>query len=145
MSPMPGRSTLITSAPIYASSCVQVGPDCTWVKSRVRTPSSALPTCPKGLVDGFGKPFATVFFAAGFFALSFTTFFDAAFDFGLILLFAFTFLLATIAVPSQSSGGQRRRGAVPRLIIVNFEVGPSYYLVSSCRVGRRTLLRARLC
>src|SRR6185436_18715888 len=42
MSPTPGRSTLITSAPIQASSCVQVGPDCTCVKSRIRTPSSAL-------------------------------------------------------------------------------------------------------
>src|SRR5580704_9528206 len=42
MSPTPGRSTLITSAPNHASNCVQVGPDCTWVKSRMRTPSSAL-------------------------------------------------------------------------------------------------------
>src|SRR5690242_8993878 len=42
MSPTPGRSTLITSAPNQASSCVQVGPDWTWVKSRMRTPSSAL-------------------------------------------------------------------------------------------------------
>src|ERR1700704_193999 len=43
MSPSPARSTLITSAPIHARSCVQVGPDCTCVKSRMRTPSSALP------------------------------------------------------------------------------------------------------
>ena len=43
MSPAPARSTLITSAPNQASSCVQVGPDCTWVKSSMRTPSSALP------------------------------------------------------------------------------------------------------
>ena len=28
-SPSPGRSTLMTSAPNQASSCVQVGPDCT--------------------------------------------------------------------------------------------------------------------
>ncbi len=35
MSPTPGRSTLITSAPNQASSCVQVGPDCTCVKSRM--------------------------------------------------------------------------------------------------------------
>src|SRR4029450_10653824 len=42
MSPTPGRSTLITSAPNQASSCVQVGPDWTWVKSRIRTPVSAL-------------------------------------------------------------------------------------------------------
>src|SRR5690242_8612886 len=43
MSPSPARSTLITSAPNHASSCVHVGPDCTWVKSRMRTPSNALP------------------------------------------------------------------------------------------------------
>src|SRR4051794_40899337 len=42
MSPTPGRSTLITSAPNQANSCVQVGPDWTWVKSRMRTPFSAL-------------------------------------------------------------------------------------------------------
>src|SRR3982750_233712 len=42
MSPSPARSTLMTSAPIHASSCVQVGPDCTCVKSRIFTPSSAL-------------------------------------------------------------------------------------------------------
>ena len=41
-SPSPGLSTLITSAPSQASNWVQVGPDCTWVKSRMRTPSSAL-------------------------------------------------------------------------------------------------------
>src|ERR1700682_1382680 len=41
MSPTPGRSTLITSAPNQASNCVQVGPDWTWVKSRMRTPFSA--------------------------------------------------------------------------------------------------------
>src|ERR1700681_3581667 len=41
ISPTPGRSTLITSAPNHASNCVQVGPDWTWVKSRMRTPFSA--------------------------------------------------------------------------------------------------------
>src|SRR5687767_2814358 len=41
-SPSPAFSTLITSAPSQASSCVQVGPDWTCVKSRMRTPSSAL-------------------------------------------------------------------------------------------------------
>ena len=42
MSPTPGRSTLMTSAPNQASSCVQVGPDCTCVKSRMRTPVERL-------------------------------------------------------------------------------------------------------
>src|ERR1700749_3507955 len=40
-SPLPAFSTLITSAPNHASSCVQVGPDCTCVKSRMRTPLNA--------------------------------------------------------------------------------------------------------
>src|SRR3954453_3817636 len=56
MSPTPGRSTLMQSAPIYARSWVQVGPDCTCVKSRILMPSSALPAWPKGFVDGFGRP-----------------------------------------------------------------------------------------
>src|SRR5215467_4423171 len=52
MSPVPGRSTLITSAPNHARSCVQVGPDWTCVKSRIRTPSRALPSWPQGWVEG---------------------------------------------------------------------------------------------
>ena len=36
-----GGSNLITSAPIHASSCEQVGPACTCVMSRMRTPFSA--------------------------------------------------------------------------------------------------------
>src|SRR5437588_11121982 len=56
ISPSPARSTLITSARSHARSCVQVGPDCTWVKSRMRTPSRARPACPNGLVEGFGRP-----------------------------------------------------------------------------------------
>src|SRR5262249_39496870 len=35
-----------------ASNWVQVGPDCTWVKSRMRTPSSAFPASPQGLLEG---------------------------------------------------------------------------------------------
>src|SRR5262245_43037213 len=49
MSPAPGRSTLMTSAPNQARSCVQVGPDWTWVKSRTRTPSSAFIVCSSSL------------------------------------------------------------------------------------------------
>src|SRR5215469_4478323 len=37
----PGDSSLITSAPIHASSCEHVGPACTCVMSRMRTPFSA--------------------------------------------------------------------------------------------------------
>src|ERR1700756_800164 len=75
MSPTPGRSTLITSAPMKASNCVQVGPDCTCVKSRMRTPSSALPASPQGIDDGRGRvlPFADL--VAGFFAATFTVLF----------------------------------------------------------------------
>src|SRR5207249_1279531 len=36
-----GFSNLITSAPIQASSCEHVGPACTWVMSRMRTPFRA--------------------------------------------------------------------------------------------------------
>src|SRR5882672_147269 len=96
MSPTPGRSTLMQSAPSQAKSCVQVGPDWTWVKSRIFTPSNALPACPNGFELGFGKPFAT--FAAGFFDLSFTTFLAAAFD----LAFAFLFFFFAMTLPPLS-------------------------------------------
>src|SRR5712664_68978 len=36
-----GGSSLMTSAPSHASSCVQVGPACTWLMSRMRIPLSA--------------------------------------------------------------------------------------------------------
>src|SRR5262245_23969160 len=70
MSPTPGRSILITSAPNQARSWVQVGPDWTWVKSRMRTPSRALPASPHGRRLGAGIPLPAllraplVFFAA---------------------------------------------------------------------------------
>src|SRR5258707_4273561 len=73
MSPTPGRSTLMQSAPSQARSCVQVGPDCTWVKSRILTPSSARPAWPHGFADGRGRPLPTAF-AAALFGLSRTTF-----------------------------------------------------------------------
>src|SRR5262245_54065499 len=72
MSPTPGRSILITSAPNQARSCVQVGPDCTCVKSRIRTPSSALPAWPKGFFEGGGNSDFVPFF----FGASLTTFAD---------------------------------------------------------------------
>src|SRR6185312_7696687 len=105
MSPMPGRSTLMTSAPNQARSCVQVGPDCTCVKSRMRTPWSALPSMPNALFDGLGRllpeTFATAlataflalftalattvlragFFAADFFAGFLVDFLAVFFDF----------------------------------------------------------------
>src|SRR5580698_2183540 len=88
MSPWPGRSTLITSAPNQARSCVQVGPDWTCVKSRILTPSSALPSWPHAFFDIFGAEALAAFFGA----TSFTTFFEAAFAFSffsLALAFAF--------------------------------------------------------
>src|ERR671934_2847376 len=98
ISPTPGRSILITSAPNHASSCVQVGPDCTWVKSRMRTPSSALPASPNGLLVGRGRPFDPAALAdlAGFFDFNFTTFFAAVLDFALDLLFAVLGFLVVI-------------------------------------------------
>src|SRR5215470_14917282 len=94
MSPIPGRSILITSAPNQASNCVQVGPDCTWVKSRMRTPSSAFPACPQAFALGagqrspfaFGFDLATIFGAGLALALRLTeTFFAAALLFTLLL------------------------------------------------------------
>src|SRR5215216_1772090 len=86
MSPVPGRSTLITSAPNQARSCVQVGPDWTCVKSRIFTPSSALPSWPQGLLDTLGRPLPLAFLAT-----SLRTDFFAALAFleALSLLFAF--------------------------------------------------------
>ena len=42
MSPRPGGSSLMTSAPRNPRIWVQDGPDCTWVMSRMRTPARAL-------------------------------------------------------------------------------------------------------
>jgi hypothetical protein len=50
-----------------------VGPDCTCVKSRMRTPSSALPACPHGFVVGRGRLLLAS--AVGVAALSFKSFF----------------------------------------------------------------------
>src|SRR5215831_1288301 len=100
MSPTPGRSTLMTSAPNQARSWVQVGPDCTCVKSRMRTPVSALPASPQGLLDGRGRwplPFAFLTEVLALLAaldLSFTTFFEAA----LALPLPFDFLRVAIDV-----------------------------------------------
>src|SRR5690349_8197332 len=92
MSPWPGRSTLITSAPNQASSWVQVGPDCTCVKSRIFTPSSALPSWPHGFFEIFGAlatSFSLGLFAALAFALTLT----------LPLALAFTTFFFAIVVP----------------------------------------------
>src|SRR6202165_2227478 len=94
MSPVPGRSTLITSAPNQASSWVQVGPACTWLRSRMRTPSSALPAAPPGFVGGRGRPLAD---AAAFFGASFTTFLADFFAAPLVL--DLLFLRVAIVVP----------------------------------------------
>src|SRR6202165_625815 len=106
MSPVPGRSTLITSAPNQASSWVQVGPACTWLRSRMRTPSSALPAAPHGFVEGrgracvegVGRPLAD---AAAFFGASFTTFLADFFAAPLVL--DLLFLRVAIVVPLDES------------------------------------------
>src|SRR5690349_77276 len=98
---MPGRSTLITSAPNQARSWVQVGPDWTCVKSRIFTPSSALPSLPHGLDETLGRPLPLPFLAttlsAGFFAaLAFLEFLSLAFAFLSFFFFAM-FLLRSIS------------------------------------------------
>src|SRR4030088_1466156 len=59
MSPRPGGSILVTSAPSHASSCVHDGPDWTRVMSTTRTPDRAFesmcfgpPLLVHGLVHG---------------------------------------------------------------------------------------------
>src|SRR4029453_5211867 len=99
MSPVPGRAILITSAPNHAKSCVQVGPDWTCVKSRILTPSSALPSLPHGLLDTLGRPLPFAFLAT-----ILSTGFLAALALleALSLLFAFLsfFLLAMLCLRS---------------------------------------------
>jgi hypothetical protein len=66
----------------------------------MRTPSSDLPSLPKGFDDGFGKPFEAFAFAAGFLDFSFTIFFEAALLLTLTLAFAFVaFFRVAIVVP----------------------------------------------
>jgi hypothetical protein len=65
----------------------------------MRTPSSALPAAPQGLVLGRGRALEAAAFAdlAGFFDFNFTTFFAAILDFALALLFtALDFLVAMV-------------------------------------------------
>src|SRR6266436_6359559 len=89
MSPWPGRSILITSAPNQARSWVQVGPDCTCVKSRILMPSSALPSLPHGFLEGAfddSLGFLATSFSAGRlagFALALTLFLPLAAAFAL--------------------------------------------------------------
>ena len=86
---------MITSAPNQASSCVQVGPDWTCVKSRILTPCSALPSWPHGFLDIFGVAvaFLATTFSAGFCSpFAFTTFFAA------FLAFAFSAFLDFFAM-----------------------------------------------
>src|SRR6185295_15777352 len=106
-SPSPAFSTLITSAPNQASSWVQVGPDWTCVKSRILTPSSALPSWPHGFFDilggAFGAAFATTLGALPFTGLATTEEalpFAATFAFALPLAGAFfAIFFAIVVVP----------------------------------------------
>src|SRR5581483_7211194 len=68
---------------------VQVGPDWTCVKSRIFTPSSALPSLPQGLVETLGRPLPLAFRATTFNAGL------AALAFAFLPLLAFAFALAT--------------------------------------------------
>src|SRR4051794_31434591 len=96
MSPVPGRSTLITSAPNHASSWVQVGPDWTWVKSRILTPSSALPSWPHGFFDifsAFAAALSTTFSAGFFAAFAFSLAFSLALAFAFFSFLSFFFAM----------------------------------------------------
>src|SRR6476660_4739642 len=148
MSPTPGRSTLITSAPSQARSCVQVGPDCTWVKSRMRTPSSALPASPKGFVLGRGRPLPFCL-TTGFFAtlatLSFATGFAERFGAAFFAagaarpLAAFTFF-AIRYLPDSSLFDFASRGASGLFLAqhaLRVEVADAAALAARRRVDHR--------
>ena len=79
-SPAPGRSTLITSAPNQASSWVQAGPACTWVKSMILMPLS-------GLFDIFISPCEMLLVIYFFFAA----------------LVGFRLVMRPLSVPAPSS------------------------------------------
>src|ERR1041385_6221253 len=97
----------------------------------MRTPSSALPAAPYGLVEGFGRPLPF------FLATSFTTFLDfaAAFFAAFLAGFAAFFFALAIAVSLSQSRrvGKGAEGAVPTRII-SFQLR-SIVLMSSMRVG----------
>src|SRR5262245_35853530 len=94
MSPRPGGSTLITSAPSQPRIWVAEGPAWTWLMSSTRMPSSALPALPHGLVEGFGTP-AAALAGAAFLAIFFADFFGAFFA----LFFAAFFFAAIVRFP----------------------------------------------
>src|SRR5262249_47391647 len=82
----------------------------------MRTPSSALPAAPQGLMLGRGRPFAAAGLAdlAGFFDFNFTTFFAAVFDFALALLFAvLRFLVAIVDLLISLMPGTNRARMFP--------------------------------
>src|SRR6185295_15244025 len=155
MSPTPGRSTLMQSAPNQARSCVQVGPDCTWVKSRIFTPSSALPAWPQGFAEGRGRsPLAAAALAAGFVTFSVTTFLADFFATTLVFdVLAFLAIVIPLAlflavmpakagIQSLASLGSRLRGddsGVFRLSAHNYP--PLYFFLLSALCGLRLPMR----
>src|SRR5882762_721614 len=92
----------------------------------MRTPSSALPACPHGLLDGRGRPLDTAFLAAGFFEFSLTTFRVAALDFAFAFAFTFDFLAFFV------------------LMVVPVACMPLVYWCSA-RIRRAYFLRILLC
>src|SRR4026208_562871 len=133
MSAMPGRSTLMTSAPSQASSWVQVGPDWTCVKSRMRTPVRALPARPRALLDGRASwPLPFAFLAATALDLSFTTFLDAA----LALPLPFDFLRVAIDVFLLNSLSWNRLFLLLKLAL-RIEVADAAALAAGGRIDHR--------
>src|SRR5579883_2818549 len=110
----------------------------------MRTPSSALPAWPYGLVDGFGKPlplplpfFTAARLAAGFLALSLTTVLLAflADFFAVGLALALLFLRVAIVVSSASRFCSRRLLLLQRALRV--EVADAAALAAGGRVEHR--------
>src|SRR3954462_10841951 len=106
----------------------------------MRTPSSALPASPQGLDDGLGRPLATAFFAAGFFAFSVTTFFAAALALGLALVLGLAFVLALAFLPFAIVVPLRVRLMWPIILAkhaLRVEVADAAALAAGCRIDHR--------
>src|SRR6516165_4097795 len=131
MSPVLGRSILITSAPNQASSWVQVGPDCTCVKSRMRMPSSALPSLPHGLVDTLGRPLPFAFLAT---TLSAGRLAALAFLAALSLRFAFLSFFFAMSVSDRLNAVGAARDLLLAQLALRIEVADAAALAAGRRI-----------
>src|SRR5262249_24375956 len=104
----------------------------------MRTPSSALPACPHGLVLGRGKPFAAAALA-GLFDFNFTSFLAAGFDLALPLAFAVLGFL--VAISPSPSFLLMPGGHASSLFLANcalrVEIADAAAFAARCRIDHR--------